>query len=292
MRSILLAGVVVVLVTTITWQSAYSQNALRGGQPTGAAPGGAPGAAEEVPAGQFGPGQPGTAPGGQAAPGRAPAGIPGGAQPGGATDPGANVLTSYALGRNFAMSLKTDEVNADLQALVAGISDALTGAQPRYTDQQCGAALQRLQQELQQKAMTRMRQDMAKNQQEETKFLTENGKRSDVQTTASGLQYRVLQQGQGAVPTINDIVKVNYRGTLLNGTEFDSSSRRGEPATLQVKRVIPGWTEALQKMHVGDKWQLFVPAKLAYGMSPPPDTPIEVGSTLVFEVELVEIVKQ
>ena len=104
----------------------------------------------------------------------------------------------------------------------------------------------------------------------EADFLAKNGKVQGVQTTPSGLQYRVVQQGQGATPTLNDTVKCNYRGTLINGTEFDASARHGGPAEFPVKRVIPGWTEALQKMHVGDKWQLFVPSKLAYGMNPPP----------------------
>ncbi len=104
------------------------------------------------------------------------------------------------------------------------------------------------------------------------------------------MQYRVVQQGKGPSPTLNDKVKCNYRGTLLNGTEFDSSARHGGPAEFPVKGVIPGWTEALQKMHVGDKWQLFVPSKLAYGMNPP-GPPIEAGSMLVFDIELLDIVK-
>ncbi len=136
-----------------------------------------------------------------------------------------------------------------------------------------------------------MQQEAMKNQQEATAFLTQNGKREGVQTTPSGLQYRVIQPGKGAAPTINDVVKCNYRGTLLNGTEFDSSAKQGGPAEFPVKRVIPGWTEALLKMHVGDKWQLFVPAKLAYG-SNPPGPPIEAGSLLVFDIELLDIVKQ
>jgi FKBP-type peptidyl-prolyl cis-trans isomerase len=283
----------VVLVSFTALNVAHAQNALRGGgQPAASGQGAAPGGAEEVPTGQFVPGQPGAAAGGQVTPGSSPSGVPGSQQPGVATDPSANVLTSYALGRNFAMSLKADQVNADLQALIAGISDALTGAQPRFTDQQCGAALQRLQQEMQQKMMARMRQDAAKNQQEEATFLAQNGKRADVQTTPSGLQYRVLQQGQGPSPTLNDVVRCNYRGTLLNGTEFDNSAQNGGPAEFPVKRVIPGWREALPMMHVGEKWQLFVPSKLAYGMGPPADSPIEAGSMLVFEIELLDIVKQ
>jgi FKBP-type peptidyl-prolyl cis-trans isomerase FklB len=198
---------------------------------------------------------------------------------------------SYALGRNFAMNLQENRIECDFESLVAGIKETLSGAQqPRYSEQQLDACLQRFGREMQQKEMSRMQQEVAKNQAEEAKFLAQNGKQQGVQTTPSGLQYRVLQQGQGASPTINDIVKCNYRGTLLNGTEFDSSARQGGPAEFPVERVIPGWTEALQKMHVGDKWQLFVPAKLAYDMRPP-GAPIEAGSMLVFEIELLDIVR-
>jgi FKBP-type peptidyl-prolyl cis-trans isomerase FklB len=134
------------------------------------------------------------------------------------------------------------------------------------------------------------RLDAAKNHQEEREFLAENGKRQEVQTTPSGLQYRVIKQGRGPLPTIYDKVRCNYRATLLNGTEFDSSTRHGgKPAEFAVNQEIPGWIEALQKMHVGDKWQLFVPSKLAYDMSPP-RAPIEPGRMLVFEIELLEIV--
>jgi FKBP-type peptidyl-prolyl cis-trans isomerase FklB len=112
-----------------------------------------------------------------------------------------------------------------------------------------------------------------------------------VQTTASGLQYRVLREGNGPSPTLQDTVRFNYRGSLLNGTEFDSSARQGGPAEFPVNGVIPGWTEALQKMKVGDKWQLFVPPNLAYGENPP-GPPIEANSLLVFEIELLQVVPQ
>jgi FKBP-type peptidyl-prolyl cis-trans isomerase FklB len=251
--------IAVLLVFTFV-NDAFSQNDLP--------PAGAPGARQQ----QAAPG----ATGGQAVP---------------PDDPNYHAQVSYALGRNFATNLKENGIDCDLKALIAGLSDTLTGAQPKFTDQQCDAALQRFGREMQQQQMTKMQQSAAKNQQEETAFLTQNGKRQGVQTTQTGLQYRVIQQGQGASPTLNDVVKCNYRGTLINGTEFDSSARQGGPAEFPVNRVIPGWTEALQKMHVGDKWQLFVPAKLAYGMNPP-GPPIEAGSTLVFEIELLDIVKQ
>src|SRR5213593_525626 len=126
-----------------------------------------------------------------------------------------------------------------------------------------------------------------KNASEGTKFLEENKKKEGVKTTASGLQYKVVKEGTGAQPKANDTVTVNYRGTLINGTEFDSSYKRGEPATFPVNGVIKGWTEALQLMKVGSKYQLFVPSSLAYGersVSP------EIGpnATLIFEVELLD----
>jgi FKBP-type peptidyl-prolyl cis-trans isomerase FklB len=206
-------------------------------------------------------------------------------------DPAFRQQVSYALGRNFAMNLKDNEIDLDVQALVTGINDVLTGAQPKWTDQQLEPVLQRFAQEMQQKGMQRMQRQAAKNQQDADAFLARNGKQEGVQTTPSGLQFRVVQQGpDGPSPTLNDRVKCNYKGTLLNGTEFDSSAKHGGPAEFPVNQVIPGWTEALQKMRVGDKWQLYVPPKLAYGeRSPGP--PIEPNSLLVFDIELLEILK-
>lgn len=209
----------------------------------------------------------------------------------GASDPAFMQQVSYGLGRNFAMNLHDNEIQVDYQALMAGISDALRGAQPKWSEQQLDAALERFGKDLQQKQTMRMQQVAAKNHQEAEQFLAQNGKRPGVQTTASGLQYRVLRAGNGPSPTMNDTVRCNYRGTLLNGTEFDSSARNGGPAEFGVDQVIDGWKEALQKMHVGEKWQLFVPPRLAYDMHPP-RPPIEPGSMLVFEIELVDIVKK
>ena len=199
--------------------------------------------------------------------------------------------TSYALGRNFAANLRENEIECDFEYLVAGIKDMLQDSQPKWTDEQLEAALERFGQEMQQKAMARIQRQAAKNQQEAAAFLAENSKREGVQTTASGLQYRVIQQGDGPSPTLTDQVRCNYRGMLLNGTEFDSSARHGGPAEFRVDEVIPGWTEALQKMHVGDKWQLFVPPTLGYEMNPP-GPPIEPNSLLVFEIELLEVLPQ
>ena len=205
------------------------------------------------------------------------------------TDPNYRAQVSYALGRNFASQLKDGEIDCDTNALMQGINDVLTNAKPKWTEEQLNACLQRFGREMQQKEMNKMQQQAMKNQQEATAFLAQNGKREGVQTTPSGLQYRIVQQGKGASPTLSDTVKCNYKGTLINGTEFDSSARHGGPAEFPVQGVIPGWTEALQKMHVGDKWQLFVPAKLAYGMNPPRHRRLKPGSMLVFEIELLDI---
>jgi FKBP-type peptidyl-prolyl cis-trans isomerase FklB len=233
-------------------------------------------------------------PGARQAPGQPGRGIgnsPGNAVPGQADNAAYQQQVSYALGHNFAMNLRANEIAVDFQSLMAGITDVLRGAQPKYTDEQIDATLERFEQDMQQKAMVRMRQVAAKNQQEEAAFLAQNKGREGVQTTASGLQFRVLRQGNGPSPMLTDMVKCNYRGTLLNGTEFDSSAKHGGPQPFPVNQVIPGWTEALQKMHVGDKWQLFVPSKLAYDMRPR-GPQIEPGSMLVFEIELLDIVKK
>jgi len=215
---------------------------------------------------------------------------PGGAAPA-ANDPVFMQQVSYGLGRNFVMGLKDNEIQVDPQSLMAGIVDALKGAQPKWTDEQLQKTLQTFERQLQQQAMGKMQQQATKNQAEERQFMTRNGQTPGVQTTASGLQYKVLQQGNGPSPTLGDRVKCNYRGTLLNGTEFDSSFKRNMPAEFGVGQVIDGWKEALQKMKVGDKWQLFVPSKLAYDMEPP-RPPIEPGSMLVFEIELLDILKK
>jgi FKBP-type peptidyl-prolyl cis-trans isomerase len=198
---------------------------------------------------------------------------------------------SYALGRNFGQNLREGQIECELESLLAGVSDVLRDAPPKWTAEQLAPVMQRFAAEMEQKTMSRIRDQGAKNQQEATAFLAKNSKREGVQTTASGLQYRVLRQGDGPSPTLDDTVRCNYRGELLNGTEFDSSAQYGGPAEFPVRGVIAGWTEALQKMRVGDKWQLFVPPQLAYGMNPP-QPPIEANSLLVFEIELLEVLPE
>lgn len=200
---------------------------------------------------------------------------------------------SYGIGQNMAQQLRDSQIEGlDLKSLLAGITDALSGAKPKWTEEQLHPAMVRFSQDMRQRAMSRMTQQAGKNKQEAAAFLAQNAKREGVQTTASGLQYRVLKQADGPSPTLNDTVRCHYRGTLLNGTEFDNSAQTGGPAEFKVVPggLIEGWVEALQKMHVGEKWQLFVPPQLAYG-SEPPGPPIEANSLLVFEIELLEIVQ-
>jgi FKBP-type peptidyl-prolyl cis-trans isomerase FklB len=194
----------------------------------------------------------------------------------------------YMLGMNVGRDLKQNQIQCDLQSFMAGVNDALSGAQPKWSEQQLAACHARFETEMRGKMEAAMNSAGDKNKKEEAAFLAQNAKAEGVQTTPTGLQFKVLKQGTGATPALTDTVVCHYKGTLLDGTEFDSSYGRGEPASFPVNRVIPGWTEALQKMKVGDKWQLFVPAELAY-RDEPPGPPIEPNSMLVFEVELLGV---
>jgi FKBP-type peptidyl-prolyl cis-trans isomerase FklB len=196
-------------------------------------------------------------------------------------------VLSYALGFNIGGNMKANQVEVDLKSLVAGLQDGLAGAQPRWTEKELSDALEKFQAEMQQRAMGELTKTAQANKQEADAFLAKNRQRQGVQVTPSGLQYLVLKQGNGPSPTSKDTVRCHYRGTLIDGTEFDSSIG-GDPVSFTVDGVIPGWTEALQKMRVGDKWQLFVPPDLAYGLNPP-GPPLEPNDLLIFEVELLGI---
>jgi FKBP-type peptidyl-prolyl cis-trans isomerase len=198
---------------------------------------------------------------------------------------------SYAIGRQIAEDLRAIQGELDTQALMVGIGDGLKNVKARWTDAELGLAMQRFQQEMQQKQAVARQSQLVKNRQEGAAFLAANKQKEGVQVTASGLQYKVLRQGNGPSPTPADTVRVHYRGTFTDGTEFESSLT-GPPAEFPVGNVIDGWTEALQKMRVGDRWQVVVPSQLAYGDNPDPRRGMEPGRTLVFEVELIEIVKQ
>jgi FKBP-type peptidyl-prolyl cis-trans isomerase len=167
------------------------------------------------------------------------------------------------------------------------IRDVLTDKKQLLTDQEAQTALTTFQTEARKKQELVQQQLAEKNQKEGDAFLAANKTKEGVVTLPSGLQYKILEQGTGPTPAATDTVVVNYRGTLLNGTEFDSSYKRSQPATFGVGQVIKGWTEALQLMPVGSKWQIFIPSSLAYGQRGP--GPIGPNSTLVFDVELVAI---
>jgi len=195
---------------------------------------------------------------------------------------------SYALGMNLGTSLHKQSVSVDPNILARGLKDALAGGKTLLTEDQARAALMEVQNEMRKKQQEQMQQAGAASKKEGEAFLAANKTKDGVVTLPSGLQYKILTPGTGPKPSASDSVVCNYRGTLINGTEFDSSYKRGEPATFPVSGVIKGWTEALQLMPVGSKWQLFVPSDLAYGeRSPAPE--IGPDSTLIFEVELVSI---
>ena len=196
---------------------------------------------------------------------------------------------SYAVGVNIGSSLKAQDLDIDVKALTVGISDALAD-KPALNQQEVREILMKLQQDMIANRDAKNKAEAEKNLKAGEDFLAENAKKDGVKTTASGLQYKVLKSGTGETPKLTDTVKVHYHGTLIDGTVFDSSVQRGEPITFSVAGVIPGWTEALQLMKVGDKWQLSIPAKLAYGeQSPTPKIPSD--SALIFEVELLGIEK-
>jgi len=191
---------------------------------------------------------------------------------------------SYFVGLQIGQQIKNDGIELDEAAFVAAIKDIAAGTPPRLSQSELQATLQRVQQ--QRAADAAMAGE--NNRLEGESFLADNKKKTGVKVTPSGLQYKVIKAGTGAKPKATSMVEVHYRGTLINGTEFDSSYSRGQPATFPVNGVIKGWTEALQLMQEGAKWQLFIPSELAYGSR---GTGADIGpnSTLIFDVELLKI---
>jgi FKBP-type peptidyl-prolyl cis-trans isomerase len=198
--------------------------------------------------------------------------------------------SSYAIGQNVGGSLKATNMTIDIPAFVQGLRDTLEGKKPLLTAEEAMAVMQEFSQKARDAEVQKRDEQSAKNLQDGQAFLETNKARTGVTTTASGLQYEVITQGTGAKPKATDKVSVHYRGTLIDGTEFDSSYTRGQPATFQLDAVIPGWTEALQLMPVGSKYKVFLPPTLAYGERGA-GAQIGPNSTLIFEVELLSIEK-
>lgn len=195
---------------------------------------------------------------------------------------------SYAIGLDIGKDFKQQGMDIDASLVAQGIQDAVSGNPPLLTDQQLQEAITEFQKEMMAKQEAKQKEAGEKNLQAGQAFLEENAKKEGVVTLPSGLQYQVDQEGTGPRPKAGDAVKVHYEGKLVDGTVFDSSLKRGEPATFPVTGVIPGWTEALQLMKQGAKWTVFIPASLAYGERGA--GPIGPNSTLIFEVELLEVI--
>jgi FKBP-type peptidyl-prolyl cis-trans isomerase len=195
---------------------------------------------------------------------------------------------SYALGMNLGMSLKKQAVEVDPVILTQGLKAAMAGGKTVLTPEEAQATLMEVQNDLRKKQQEKMQVTGEANKKDGDAFLAANKAKEGVVTLPSGLQYKILKEGTGPKPTATDSVVCNYRGTLINGTEFDSSYKRGQPATFPVVGVIKGWTEALQLMPVGSKWQLVIPSSLAYAER---GAGGEIGpnATLIFEVELMSI---
>ena len=196
---------------------------------------------------------------------------------------------SYAIGMDMGRSLKRNEVDIDPDILGKAIKDLLTGQKTLMTEEEVRTTLTTLQQEMQVKRQEKMKTQGEKNKKDGEAFLAENKKKEGVKTLPSGLQYKVISEGKGKSPKAEDTVTVQYKGTLIDGTEFDSSMKHGKPATFPVNGVIKGWSEALQLMKEGDKRMLYIPADLAYGETGTSGGPIGPNSTLIFEVELVSV---
>ena len=195
---------------------------------------------------------------------------------------------SYAMGMDLGQQLKTQSVDVDPALFARGLADALSGGKTLLTQEEAKAVITRLQTAMIVKRAEALRLSGEKNKQEGAAFLAANGTKEGVVTLPSGLQYKVLTTGTGKKPTLEDTVVCQYRLSLVGGKEIDSSSKRGEPFTIPVKSAIKGWTEVLQLMPVGSKWQVFVPPSIGYGER---GAGADIGpfATLIFEIELVAI---
>jgi FKBP-type peptidyl-prolyl cis-trans isomerase FklB len=195
---------------------------------------------------------------------------------------------SYIIGMEIGGNFKKQSIDIDPDILSRGIKDGLSGAKPLLSEQEAREVMTAFEKEMRSRQQAAQKAAGEKNKKEGEAFLAENKKKAGVKTLPSGLQYRVIKAGTGKKPAATDTVTTHYRGTLIDGTEFDSSYKRGKPATFPVNGVIPGWTEALQLMEEGAKWQLFIPSNLAYAERGAGRV-IGPHATLIFEVELISI---
>jgi len=195
---------------------------------------------------------------------------------------------SYVIGVNVGKGMQQQSIDIDPDIFAKGLKDAMTGAKTAMTDEEMRQVMTAFQKEMTEKQAEKMKVIGEKNKKEGEAFLVANKKKKGVKTLPSGLQYKVIKEGTGQTPKLKDTVTTNYRGTLIDGTEFDSSYKRGQPAKFPVKGVIAGWTEALQLMKVGSTWQLFIPSNLAYGERGAGNI-IGPNATLIFDIELISI---
>lgn len=195
---------------------------------------------------------------------------------------------SYAIGMEMGKGVKVQGIEVDPAIMMQGLKDALSGGKPQMSEEELRQVMTALQQEIRQKQMQAQQAAATENKTKGDAFLAENAKKDGVVALADGLQYKILTAGQGKKPAESDTVLCNYKGTFLDGTEFDSSAKAGKPVPFEVKNVIPGFREVLQLMPVGSKWQVFVPSNLAYGERGAGGV-IGPNATLIFEVELVSI---
>lgn len=193
----------------------------------------------------------------------------------------------YCVGMQMATGIKKTKMEIDRASLLQGLQDVLDGKPTLMSDAEMKQTLMTLQQTIMAKRQEDQKREMGENKEEQKKFFEENGKKEGVVSLPSGLQYKVIKSGAGKTPVATDSVKVSYKGALPDGTEFDSSEKHGGASTFHVNKVVAGWTEALQLMKEGDKWQLFVPAELAYKDTGRPGIPP--AKMLIFEVELIEV---
>ncbi len=195
---------------------------------------------------------------------------------------------SYTIGMDIGRSLAEQDMDLNLELLVEALEATFRGEETRMTPEEALAERDAYMQQRQQQMEAQQAEDAVRNIEEGQAFLAENRERDEVSETASGLQYRVIEEGEGRTPAETDRVTVHYRGTLIDGTEFDSSYGRGQPATFALNQVIPGWTEGVQLMQEGATYEFFIPSELAYGEQGRPG-PIGPNSTLIFQVELIEV---